>query len=161
LSKLQWENVRKHGAALPAGHVYPTPKPYSDDPQADPREIVQPPVDWTPGMACANEYAKWLAQELKGVDVSVTFVKELRENCEACYGRRGPRRGVLDFSVKKLGRKWFDAIGQHTDALLLHEFGHQYAGSHYSTEYYDALCELGAKLKRLALEKPQAFDRFR
>ena len=111
-------------------------------------------------MARVVEYAKWLGQELMGVDVTVTLVKELRENVEACYGRRGPRRGVLDFSVKKLGRKWFETIGQHTDALLLHEFGHQYAGSHYSTEYYDALCELGAKLKELALEKPEAFRRF-
>jgi hypothetical protein len=32
-----------------------------------------------------------------------------------------------------------------------------YSGDHLSEEYHEALCKLGAGLKRLALEKPEAF----
>jgi len=39
--------------------------------------------------------------------------------------------------------------------------GHQYSGDHLSEEYHEALCRLGAKLKRVALEKPDEFRRFR
>ena len=46
------------------------------------------------------------------------------------------------------------------DRLLIHEFGHQYSGDHLSEEYHEALCRLGARLKRLALEKPEAIRRF-
>jgi hypothetical protein len=40
------------------------------------------------------------------------------------------------------------------DSLLLHEFGHEYSGDHLSSDYHEALCKLGAGLKRLALERP-------
>ena len=34
LTRDQWENVKEKGAIEPAGKVWPTPKPYSDDPDA-------------------------------------------------------------------------------------------------------------------------------
>jgi hypothetical protein len=46
------------------------------------------------------------------------------------------------------------------DALLIHEFGHEYSGDHLSGDYHEALCKLGARLKRLALEKPEAMRVF-
>ena len=45
------------------------------------------------------------------------------------------------------------------DELLIHEYGHQYSGDHLFEEYHESLCRLGAKLKRLALEKPDQFGR--
>jgi hypothetical protein len=45
--------------------------------------------------------------------------------------------------------------------LLIHEFGHQYSADHLSEGYHEALCRLGAGLKKLALEKPEAFDQFK
>ena len=42
------------------------------------------------------------------------------------------------------------------DSLLLHEFGHEYSGDHLSSDYHEALCKLGAGLKRLALKRPEA-----
>ncbi len=49
---------------------------------------------------------------------------------------------------------------EDVDRLLIHEFGHKYSGDHLSVEYHDALCRLGARLKRLAMEKPEAIRRF-
>ena len=67
----------------------------------------------------------------------------------------------LDFNVQRLGFKWFEGgINEEIDRLIIHEFGHQYSSDHLSEEYHEALCRLGAKLKRLALEKPEEIRRF-
>jgi hypothetical protein len=160
LSKEQWENVKRAEAIKPAGQVWPTPKPYSNDPNADPAEII-PQSDWTSGMKNVAEYAVFLAEELMGVDLIVTFVKQLGGGrVAACYWRDSRNVGRLDFSLQGLGRAWFDKIDEKVDALLIHEFGHQYASVHYSDEYFDALCTLAAKMKILALEKPKEIREF-
>jgi hypothetical protein len=85
------------------------------------------------------------------VAVTVTFV-HTTNNFAACYGE-----GSLDFNLFRLGHKWFEqGISEDVDRLLIHEFGHQYSSDHLSEEYHEALCRLGARLKRLALEKPEA-----
>jgi hypothetical protein len=38
--------------------------------------------------------------------------------------------------------------------------GHGYECNHLSEEYHEALCLLGARLKRLAMEKPDEVRRF-
>ena len=94
----------------------------------------------------------FLGKELMEATVTVRFVRTTN-NFLACYGSRR-----LDFNVQKLGHKWFEGgINEEVDKLLIHEFGHQYSGDHLSEEYHEALCGLGAKLKRLALAKPEAF----
>ena len=37
--------------------------------------------------------------------------------------------------------------------------GHQFSGDHLSEEYHEALCRLGSRLKRLALEQPDKVGR--
>ena len=48
------------------------------------------------------------------------------------------------------------------DELLIHEYGHHYSNDHLSEKYHNALCRLGAKLKKLvlqgALNKPLVGD---
>jgi hypothetical protein len=74
----------------------------------------------------------------------------------ACYGR-----GRLDLNIGRLGRRWFEqGVTEDVDILLIHEFGHQYSGDHLSEEYHEALCRLGARLKRLALEKSETLQQF-
>ena len=85
------------------------------------------------------------------VAINVSVVRTTN-NFVACYGE-----GRLDFNLFRLGHKWFEqGITEAVDELLIHEFGHQYSGDHLSEEYHDALCRLGARLKRLALDKPAA-----
>lgn len=56
---------------------------------------------------------------------------------------------------------WFEhGANEEVDRLLIHEFGHQYSGDHLSEEYHEALCRLGAGLKRLALKKPESVKQF-
>ena len=154
LSKGEWANVKRAGAVLSAGKICPTAKPYSDDPDAPLVDIV-PPDQWTEWIRNVAEYARYLGRELMGVEVIVSVVRTTN-NFVACYGRRR-----LDLNLVRLGHKWFEqGATEAVDRLLIHEFGHQYSGDHLSEEYHDALCRLGAGLKRLALEKPEQLKRF-
>jgi hypothetical protein len=154
LSPQEWQNAKKAGAIQPAGKVCPSPRPYSQGPDAKNVQVI-PPDKWAPGMRRIADYAVFLARELMGVAVTVSFVNTAN-NFSACYGP-----GDLHFNLFRLGHKWFEqGISEEVDRLLIHEFGHQYSGDHLSEEYHEGLCKLGSCLKRLALEKPEALRQF-
>jgi hypothetical protein len=154
LSKGEWANVRRSGAVLPAGQICPSPKPYSLDPNAKPVTII-PESKWTEGMKNIGAYALFLARELMQVSLTVSVV-HTTNNFAACYGS-----GRLDFNLLRLGHGWFEqGASEDVDSLLIHEFGHQHSGDHLSGDYHEALCKLGAGLKRLALERPGAMRDF-
>jgi hypothetical protein len=154
LSKGEWANVRRSGAVLPAGRVCPTAKPYSADPNAEGVTIISE-EKWSDGMQNIAAYAVFLARELMGVSLVVSVV-HTTNNFVACYGP-----GRLDFNLLRLGHKWFErGASEDVDALLIHEFGHQYSGDHLSGDYHEALCKLGAGLKKLALERPEEMRSF-
>jgi hypothetical protein len=153
LSPEEWQNAKKAGAIQSAGKICPTAKPYGDDPDGKAVTVIGP-EKWSPGMKAVADYAVFLGKELMDVAVTVKFV-HTTNNFAACYGD-----GKLDFNVFRLGHRWFEqGITEAVDELLIHEFGHQYSGDHLSEEYHDALCRLGAKLKRAVLEKPDEFRR--
>ena len=113
------------------------------------------PKKWTEGMKNIAAYARFLARELMRVSLTVSVV-HTTNNFAACYGS-----GRLDFNLLRLGHKWFEqGATEEVDRLLIHEFGHQYSGDHLSGDYHEALCRLGARLKKLALEKPEAMRRY-
>ncbi len=154
LSKGEWANVKRAGAVLPAGQICPTAKPYSDDPAAKGVTVVSQ-EKWTDGMKNIAAYAVFLARELMGVGVVVSVV-HTTNNFAACYGG-----GRLDFNLLRLGHRFFEqGASEDVDRLLIHEFGHETSGDHLSEDYHEALCRLGAGLKKLALEKPEAFQPF-
>ncbi len=154
LSKGEWANVKRAGAVPPAGKICPTAKPYSSDPDADPVNVI-PEEKWSDSIKNVVAYARFLAKELMGVDLAVSVVHTTNAFA-ACYGA-----GRLDLNLLRLGHRWFEqGATEDVDRLLIHEFGHQYSGDHLSEEYHEALCRLGAGMKRLALEKPAELRRF-
>jgi hypothetical protein len=155
LSPQEWKKAKEAGAIHSAAKLCPSPKPYSKEKDGKQVTIIAPDK-WTPGMRQIADYAVLLGQELMGVAVSVTFVNTTNAFL-ACYAAGGD----LHFNMFRLGHAWFeDGINEEVDKLLIHEFGHQYSGDHLSEEYHDALCLLGAKLKKLALTRPEAFRQF-
>ena len=154
LSKGEWANVKRAGAALPAGQICPTAKPYSADPHADGVTLI-PEEKWTEGIQNIAAYARFLAKELMNVSLTVSVVHTTNAFA-ACYGSRR-----LEFNLLRLGHKWFEqGASEDVDRLLIHEFGHQYSSDHLSSDYHEALCRLGAGLKKLALERPEALKHF-
>jgi len=154
LSPQEWKNAKAAGAIQSTGKLCPTAKPYSQDPDAQTVNVI-PAEQWSDGMKTIAEYAVLLGRELMAVPVVVSFVRT-PNNFVACYGQ-----GHLDFNVFRLGHGWFDqGATEQVDELLIHEFGHQYSGDHLSEEYHESLCRLGARLKQLALAKPDAIRPF-
>ena len=89
--------------------------------------------------------------------VRVCFADDRRVRWQACYGN-----GEVTLNVGRLGRRWFDrppAITWEIESLLIHELGHQ-RGDHLTEDYYEALCEIGARLSCLKLIQPGTFKEF-
>ena len=62
------------------------------------------------------------------------------------------------FNLARCGRRFFEqGVMDDVNRLLIHEFAHHYESDHLSESYYDALADLGARLTRLALDKPELF----
>jgi len=143
--------IKTSGHVLPAGQVTPSPKAWSDDPNASPADYI-PYEKWSPGMKRVAVYATRLARLLMDVTLNVSYVR-VPNNFQACYGR-GTHTGDLTFNLRYQKKAWFDEAYdniEELDSLLIHEFGHHYSSDHLSGRYHNALCDLGAKLKKLAL----------
>ncbi|MBS1790488.1 MAG: hypothetical protein JST85_22395 [Acidobacteria bacterium] len=147
----EWDNLKRAGAALPAGQVTPSPKPFHPD-----GESLQtlPENEYTPGIKQTVAYAKALARELFGVEIRVVIANDRGWKFSACYGE-----SELTLNLAKLGHGWFDdGPTERVNELLIHEFGHHFSGNHLSEEYHRALCRLGARMTRLALKQPSLFQ---
>jgi hypothetical protein len=141
-----WVAIKKAKAALPAGQVHPTQRPFSAD--GPPAKHVTP----SPGMSAFAAFAKDLARELLGIGISVHFLEKF--NARAAYGGK-----CLSFNVQQLGKHWFEGPLNHGHLdLLIHEFGHQFASNHLSDDYFRALTKLGGRTAMLALQRPALFQ---
>jgi hypothetical protein len=155
LSPEEWKNAKRAGAIESVGKICPTPKPYSQDPDSKNVTVI-PPQKWTPGMKAVADYAVFLGKELMDVAVNVKFVNTT-SNFLACYAPGCD----LHFNLFRLGYAWFEkGANEEVDRLLLHEAAHEFASDHLSEDYHEAICKLGARLKKLALEKPEELRRF-
>src|SRR5439155_11664728 len=65
-----WQNIKRAEAILPAGQVTPSPKPYSDDPDATPANLL-PEERITPAMRRVEAYTVALAKRVMGEDLKV------------------------------------------------------------------------------------------
>jgi hypothetical protein len=136
LSKAQWANVRNAAAALPAGRVTPSPKPFTPDGRA-PITVENP----TPAQARFIAYAQWMHRELGLGSLAVTLLSDSAWSFLAAYGA-----GHLYANARKVK---LEADTQAVDELLLHEFAHAHASNHFSEAYHGAICRFGALLRRL------------
>jgi hypothetical protein len=150
LSGEQWENVRRHGAAKPAGQLRPTAKARFS---ADGTDYWIKDEDLSYGMKRIAKYVRVVAPALIDQEVHAGFIDapESAAPWEASFGDGG-----LVFNVRALGRAWFDKYPTDpaVNELLIHELAHAVEGNHLSDKYHEACCRIGAKLAKLYLDKP-------
>jgi hypothetical protein len=144
--------VKKHQVAIPSGRIAPTPKPYGNDPNADPAKVV-PQSEWTPDIHRVVRLIEQLHQRLLTGSVAVTVVNT-SNGFAACYGK-----GNLDLNLRRLGHAWFkrDNLPRQL-SLIVHELGHHYSRNYLSDDYYKALTSLAGRLAQLALDEPGLFE---
>ena len=175
LTKAQWDNVKKlpdETRPRPSGQIAPTKKALFGPGGKDswvPRE------KWTTAMRAVVAYSTDICRELTGAAVEVSILSDITESWGACYGDQG-----LVFNLGRLGKAFFEeclvsetvcrenldrinvSVMRPTmglNELLIHEIGHHIESNHLDERYHDALCALGAKLTRIALDKPELFRR--
>ncbi len=148
-----WANIKMHGAALPAGQIRPTPKPYSDDPNAPLRKLL-PEGEWTGGMRNLASWSRQVACCLLDKDVRVVIDRgHITDSWIACYGG-----SELVFNLAKLGRAFFDeGPSERVNEILIHEFTHDVESNHLSARFYATQGRFAAKLVTLALRSPEVF----
>jgi hypothetical protein len=151
LSAGEWENVRRTGAALPAGKVTPSPRPFT--PGGRRLTVVAEPTE---GMRRFVAFVQAVAPLLlDGVAVTVTLVDERAWRFAGCFEHRGT---AFHVNVAQVAPDFFDEhASQRQLELVLHELAHHRAANHLSAEYYDELTRLGAVLTRVALRHPDLF----
>lgn len=151
LNAKQWENVRKHDTVKPSGQIAPTKMAHFGGPDA--KDVWVPKEKWSNGMHWVVGYSRALGQRLLGYKISVNILSDITLGYSACFGDMG-----LVFNFGRLGKDFFE---QHSldrlNQLLIHEFGHAIEPNHLSDKYHEALCMLGAKMVKLALESPGFF----
>lgn len=159
LTRPQWENVKKHGAAEPSGRIDPTKKvTFSPDGE----DLWIPRERWTPAMRRVTEYLWEAGRALLGREITIGILSGVHLGWLACWGD-----DRLTFNVGRTGHSLFDECLERSggpgptarlNALFLHELGHARESNHLSREYHDALCQLGADLAQLALDRPKLFQ---
>ena len=159
----QWANVKRHDAAKtrPAGQVAPTKKALFGP---DGKDTWVPREKWTRAIRAVVAYSADVCRALTGSRVEVSVLSDVTESWTACYGSQG-----LVFNLGRLGHDFFGKCILTTPAthlfcasdglneLLIHELGHHAESNHLDERYHDALCGLGAKLTRLAIDQPELF----
>lgn len=140
-SSATWDKIRSGGLALPAGQAFPA--------KVESMGAVIHEDEWTPGMKNVANFCQALAKEVIGRSINVSFVNT-NNSVNACYGSHR-----ITFNICRLGYKWFDnGLTQDVLRLIIHELGHEYSGNHLSSEYHDALCNIGAKTALVLLTNP-------
>jgi hypothetical protein len=148
----EWANVKAHNIIQPAGKVTPSPKPFSPD--GKPLNLLDRSSEWTRGMEYVAQFAHAAAREILGHAIDIQITDDPGWPFNATYGGR-----QLIFNAGRLGRKFFENnVSEAVIDLVIHEFGHEYESDHLSRAYNDALTMVGAKMTRLALNKPELFD---
>jgi hypothetical protein len=132
--KEAWRNIREAKAALPAGRVTPSPKPFEQG--APPLKTI-PRSEWTPRMAEVVEYARTFAEATIGYRPRVILADDDEWGYRGTFGG-----GELVLNLPKI--MWVEPLHHDLDNLLIHEFAHEHGG-HLSHEYDAALSMVGAK----------------
>lgn len=148
LTRLQWENVRRTGAALPSGQVRPSG--VQSDPEGRPESLVLP-KEYSTGMTTLVRWMKDVGRALLEKKIDVRVVREpVARPHAAWYGG-----STLTLNLGKLGWKWFHAPVQPKHAeLLVHELAHDAVSDHLTREFSDEVGRLAVKLAFMAAEHP-------
>ncbi len=150
----EWQNVRRFGAALPAGQVTPSPKPFSPD--GEPLKVLAE-EDYTPEMRNVVAYFTRLAPALIGCGIIIRVADDRDWRFAGCFSKGGVPELTINATFIKMGPaiKHYDL--QSLNDFFIHELAHFYEDNHLAEGFYKACTKLGAKLTVLALTNPQLF----
>jgi hypothetical protein len=145
-NKAQWQKIHAAEAALPAGQV--TPSKLQGDPSL---ASCLPHDEWSDGMLLFQRWATLVVKRLLDRELAMRIINEPRYNVLATWATGAK----LCINLAGVGRLFFDGrVGVRQLDLLLHEMAHEHCSDHLSSQYNDALSQLGARLAFEAARDP-------
>ena len=142
LSKGQWSNLKRSGGVKPAGQVTPSPKPFVEEGED---LVVVPEAEWDESMASFSEYVKAAARATIQRGVRVTYADDPGWHFDAAYGSGGLIVNLRRWA-RDIRQRGDEASCIRLDALLIHELAHEESTDHFSHDFLDATCRIGARL---------------
>jgi hypothetical protein len=149
MSKGEWENARRAEAIKPAGAVFPTDINKAKNPAK-----VYERGEWTPEMETFAGFVGDVSPVLIGKLVSVRYI---RDRAISLCGSFAPQSSEMTINLAH------HEVGDFVSDLdlMIHELAHDTVQSndHLSARFYEATCQIGAKLALLAFKEPAIFQR--
>lgn len=133
-SKAGWSAVRDSGAALPAGRVTPSPKPFS--PEGTPLKLIDE-ADYTEDQKRFTRAVAALHRGLIGCNIAVRLTKDRGWSFAAVYAK--------DRVIFNVSHQPADIHNERTLGVVLHEFAHHY-GEHLTHAFDDGIAVISARL---------------
>lgn len=148
-----WTQIKAASAAMPAGQVTPSPKPFS--PNGTPLKLID--VDeWTPAMHAFRNFALDFASHVAQISLHVEYTRDRTWKFNAAYSKTGSISGTVYFNLSLLPPAFLTGPVHEQCRLLIHELGHHW-GHHLEESYHEALCKLGALGIEFALAHKERF----
>ncbi len=148
----EWRNAKRFESFQAASRAFPTDSPTSG---SGSKSTTIPEEKWTPGMRRLAEYVERIGRELVG-GLVVRIVRDSgNRRFSAWYSQK-----EITFNLQRLGHRFFNdfpANLERVNSLLLHEIAHERESDHLSDRYHSAICDFGATLTQLALDKSKLF----
>lgn len=140
LTKAQWNNVRKHDLVNSSSSMFPTPKPFSDDPNAKSLKIIKK-QDYTEKQKTLHSNLKDIAMFITGKSINLKFANDHKWGFGGSFAKDS-REMIINLS----GHKNKEEITEKILDVFIHELGHLYESDHLSDNYYRALTKIGSKM---------------
>jgi hypothetical protein len=148
-----WARIKAANAALPAGQVTPSPKPFS--PGGAPLKMIDV-SDWTTPMHAFRNFVLDFASHVAQLSIHVEFTRDRQWKFNAAYSKTGAISGTVIFNLALLPPTFLTGPVHEQCRLLIHELGHHW-GHHLEESYHEALCKLGALGIEFALNHKERF----
>lgn len=162
-SKGAWASVKAAEAVKPAGQVTPSPNPH----EGEDKLTLMKPEHWPTSVRIVATYAKELAREVLNAEIEVRVAQP--KSAWPFLATYGPRsrgtEGQLTLNYTALGFQFFEqavdgaVVSDRAHRLLIHEFAHHTASEHLTEAFYDACCDVGAKVARVLSNEPNLLER--
>jgi hypothetical protein len=135
-----WDKIHEAGAALPAGQVTPSPKPFGPDgvplQSMQERELQARHKDF-------RDLVVDFAHDVCQLTVTVLFTYTPSWGFRAAYVKLGKDSGQIVFNISKLGEDFWETLAKQYQ-LVIHELGHHWGG-HLDEAYHEEICRMGGK----------------
>jgi hypothetical protein len=160
LSKDAWKSVKQAEALPPAREVFPV-----DMPDKEPRRVLDP-IEYNPDQRQFARLIEDLSPSLIGHAVKVRIIEDDDATFRGCtrWNETINDKGISRFKegsyVFEINLAFHDCSNWEGNFyLMIHEMAHHAVqrNDHLLKTFYITVNQLGAKLMRLALERPELF----